>query len=50
MDDKEAPSPPSRTTAEYEADKAAGIVRGGYPLFKEDFVQRRREWEEAGKP
>jgi hypothetical protein len=40
MDDKDTPSPPSRTTEEYERDKAAGIVRGGHPLYTEDFLKR----------
>lgn len=37
MDEKDIPSPPLRTTEEYEADKAAGIVRGGHALYRDDF-------------
>jgi hypothetical protein len=31
MDDKDIPSPPTRTTAQYDADCAAGIQRVGKP-------------------
>lgn len=31
MDDKDTPSPPTRTTQEYERDCAAGIQRVGHP-------------------
>ena len=46
MDDKDTPSPPLRTTEQYEADKAAGIVRGGQPLEKDDFIKRKQEHDE----
>lgn len=36
MDDKATPSPPVRTTEQYEKDKAAGIQRGGKPVEKGD--------------
>ena len=49
MDAKDVPSPPLRTTEEYERDKAAGIVRGGYPLYKSDFDERRKEHENSGE-
>jgi hypothetical protein len=38
MDDKHIPSPPIRTTDEYEADKEAGIQRVGRPIDGRDIV------------
>jgi hypothetical protein len=32
MDDKSIPSPPTRTVAEYEADKARGVQPVGRPV------------------
>ena len=34
MDDKDTPSPPIRTTNQYEADREAGINPIGYPESK----------------
>lgn len=34
MDDKHVPSPPVRTSEQYEADKKAGIQRIGHPTYR----------------
>lgn len=34
MDDKSIPSPPVRTTEQYDADKQAGIQRVGKPTYR----------------
>lgn len=34
MDDKNTPSPPTRTTEQYEADKEAGVQPVGFPIDK----------------
>lgn len=35
MDDKDTPSPPGRTVAQYEADKRLGVNGPPYPTDKE---------------
>ncbi len=34
MDDKHIPSPPTRTTEQYEADKESGVQPVGFPVDK----------------
>jgi hypothetical protein len=48
MDEKHIPSPPTRTVEEYEADKAAGIFRGGKPYDRTSWELHRKACEAAG--
>jgi hypothetical protein len=46
MDDKDVPSPPVRTTDQYEVDCAAGITRVGKPLDAKGTTDKAKEDKE----
>lgn len=48
MDDKDTPSPPTRTQAQYDADKAAGINPYGKPYDRIAWELHAAACKEAG--